>query len=233
MPPDDRRGRQLHGRRRGHRLSARRQHLVDELLPRVAVAPEPAILTSEVLFGRPCSVWLEIGFGAGEHLAWQAERHPDIGFIGAEPYINGVATLLASVDDGDLDNIRVVPDDIRPVLERLTPGMLDRAFVLFPDPWPKTRHLKRRLVDPRLVARLADLLADGAELRLATDDMSYARQILQVTTANPAFRWKARRPGDWRHRSGDWPETRYEAKAVKAGRSPVYLIFERCRRCRA
>lgn len=196
-------------------------------MPRLAVGPEPDALTPEALFGKPCPVWLEIGFGGGEHLAWQAERHPDVGFIGAEPYINGVATLLAAVDDGALGNVRIVADDIRPVLERLTPGMLDRAFILFPDPWPKTRHLKRRLIDGALIARLAELLADGAELRLATDDMSYARQMLLATTADLSFRWKARRPVDWRQRPDDWPETRYEAKAVRAGRAPVYLSFER------
>ncbi len=188
------------------------------------------MLTPKLLFGGSCPVWLEIGFGGGEHLAWQAERHPDVGFIGAEPYINGVAALLAAVDQAELVNVRIVADDIRPVLDRMAVGMLDRIFILFPDPWPKTRHLKRRLVDAGLIAKLADLLADGAELRLATDDMSYARQMLGVTTANPDFCWKARRPGDWRRRPSDWPQTRYEAKAVGAGRSPVYLIFERRRR---
>ena len=134
MSPDDRHRRQLHGRRHGHRLSARRQHLVDDLLPRLAWPRRRRCSDPEAIFGKPCPIWLEIGFGGGEHLAWQAERHRDVGFIGAEPYINGVAALLAAVDERRLDNIRIVADDIWPVLERLVPGMLDRVFILYPDP---------------------------------------------------------------------------------------------------
>lgn len=220
----------LHGRRRGHKLSARRQRLVDTLLPQISIPADRENLNAEVLFGDSRPLWLEIGFGGGEHLAWQAARHGEVGIIGAEPYINGVAALLAAIDDAGLSNIRVQPDDIWPVLERLEPASLARVFILFPDPWPKTRHHKRRLVSVETVSRLGDLMADGAELRLATDDMAYARWMLTVLEACPAFRWTARRPADWRQRPGDWPETRYEAKARRAGRSPVYLRYRRVAR---
>jgi tRNA (guanine-N7-)-methyltransferase len=219
--------RRIHGRRRGHRLSARRQRLIDNLLPRLALPAPDGALDAGSLFGDDRPLWLEIGFGGGEHLAWQAERNPDVGFIGAEPYINGVATLLAAIDEHGLGNIRIQPDDIAPVLGRLAPGSLQRVFVLFPDPWPKARHKKRRLVNPETVAGLASAMADGAELRLATDDMDYARWMLAVLTANDDFAWTARRPQDWRDRPDDWPQTRYEAKARRAGRCPVYLRFVR------
>jgi tRNA (guanine-N7-)-methyltransferase len=199
---------------------------MEELLPRLAV-PAGRCLDSRTLFGDDRPLWLEIGFGGGEHLAWQAERHGDIGFIGAEPYINGVASLLAAVDELGLANVLIESDDVGPLLERLRPASLARVFILFPDPWPKTRHHKRRIVNPATVARLGELMADGAELRLATDDMAYARRMMAVLGRNDDFRWTARRPDDWRARPDDWPETRYEAKAKRAGRTAVYLRFVR------
>ncbi|TFG87352.1 MAG: tRNA (guanosine(46)-N7)-methyltransferase TrmB, partial [Hyphomicrobiales bacterium] len=227
MSAAERPQRHLHGRRRGHGLTAKRQRLIDDLLPRLAVPEGPGRLDAETLFGDDRTLWLEIGFGGGEHLAWQAERHGDLGFIGAEPYINGVAALLAAIDERDLANVRIRADDVGPVLERLAPASLARVFILFPDPWPKTRHHKRRIVNGATIARLAELMADGAELRLATDDMAYARWMMTVMAANGEFRWTARRPGDWRERPADWPGTRYEAKALRAGRRPVFLRFVR------
>jgi tRNA (guanine-N7-)-methyltransferase len=227
MSAEERPQRRLHGRRRGHSLSAKRQRLVDDLLPRLAVPDGTGRLDARTLFGEDRALWLEIGFGGGEHLAWQAERHGDVGFIGAEPYVNGVAALLDAIDGRGLTNIRIQADDIGPVLERLAPASLARVFILFPDPWPKTRHHKRRIVNPATVARLARLMGDGAELRLATDDMAYARRMMAVLAANPDFRWTARRPADWRERPADWPQTRYEAKALRAGRKPAYLRFVR------
>ena len=217
----------LHGRRRGHSLSAKRQKLVDQLLPRLALPETPERLDAKALFGDDRVLWLEIGFGGGEHLAWQAERHTDIGFIGAEPYINGVATLLAALDDRNLSNIRIQADDVAPVMGRLASASVSRIFVLFPDPWPKTRHHKRRIVNAASVARLAELMVDGGELRLATDDMAYARWMMTILAANADFCWTARRPADWRERPADWPGTRYEAKAHRAGRKSVYLRFLR------
>ncbi len=227
MSTDERPRSRLHGRRRGHRLSAKRQQLVDDLLPKLALPAAPEALDARGLFGDDGALWLEIGFGGGEHLAWQAERHRDVGIIGAEPYINGVAALLAAVDDRQLTNVRVEPNDVVPILERLAPRSLSRVFILFPDPWPKARHHKRRIVTPATIAMLSDLMVDTGELRLATDDMAYARWIMAVMAGCPDFRWTARRPADWRVRPPDWPETRYERKARRAGRNPVFLRFRR------
>ena len=233
MSSDERPGSRLHGRRRGHRLSAKRQQLVDDLLPKLVLPSAPSMLDARGLFGDDRPIWLEIGFGGGEHLAWQAEHHGDVGFIGAEPYINGVAGLLTAIDDGQLSNIRIEPDDVVPVLERLAPGSLSRVFILFPDPWPKVRHHKRRIVTPATIALLSHLMVDGAELRLATDDMPYARWMMAVMAGSPDFQWTARRPADWRARPPDWPQTRYESKARQAGRNPVFLRFKRVSRTRS
>jgi tRNA (guanine-N7-)-methyltransferase len=227
MSAEERPQRRLHGRRRGHSLSAKRQRLVDDLLPRLAVPEGAGRLDAGTLFGDDRALWLEIGFGGGEHLAWQAERHGDVGLVGAEPYINGVAALLDAIDGRGLDNVRILAVDIGLVLDRLAPASLSRVFILFPVPWRKTRHHKRRIVNPATITRLADLLRDGAELRLATDDMAYARRMMAVLAANADFCWTARRPVDWRERPADWPGTRYEAKALRAGRKPAYLRFVR------
>ncbi len=223
----------FHGRRRGRRLRPGREALLDTLLPAVELAlpPEGAAFDPAALFGRPVrEVWLEIGFGNGEHLAWQAQHHGDVGFIGAEPYRNGVARLLAHIADSNIDNIRIVPDDVRPLLDRLPAAALGRVFILFPDPWPKARHHKRRLVSQATLDRLAYVMADGAELRLATDDADYLAWMLRVALAHPDFEWLARRPDDWRCRPGDWPPTRYEEKNRSGGAGPVFLRF--CRKPR-
>jgi tRNA (guanine-N7-)-methyltransferase len=179
------------------------------------------------LFASPREVWLEIGFGGGEHLAMLAQRHRDIGFIGAEPFVNGVARLLSLAEAGGLDNIRILADDARLLLKSLPDASIGRAFALFPDPWPKLRHHKRRIVNPDTVAALARILRPGAELRLATDDADYARAMLETVLREPRFVWLAERSGDWLARPDDWPATRYEEKALAAGRGPVYLRFAR------
>jgi len=221
--------RRVYGRRRGRPLRHGQQQLKETLLPRLAIAlPESGPLDPATLFPfPPAAVWLEIGFGAGEHLAAQAERHPEIGFLGSEVFENGIARLVAEIARRDLRNVRIFPDDARLLLDRLTPTSLDRVFILFPDPWPKQRHHKRRLVAPATLARLAILLRPGAELRLATDDRDYLAWMLEHATAHPAFQWLARRPADWRERPPDWPPTRYEEKARAAGRMPAFLRFVR------
>jgi tRNA (guanine-N7-)-methyltransferase len=176
------------------------------------------------------AVWLEVGFGAGEHLSALARAHPHIGFIGCEPFINGVARLLADVDQHGLGNVRVVMDDARILLDCLGQGSIGRAFLLFPDPWPKRRHNRRRFVVPDNIAAMANVLADGAQWRIATDHMDYCRWILDHMTRSAQFSWLARRPADWRTRPDDWPPTRYEEKGMEAGRPPVFLGFERRRR---
>jgi tRNA (guanine-N7-)-methyltransferase len=217
------------GRRRGRRLRAGRTALVADILPRYALAaPEGAMIEPSSLFAEVKeALWLEIGFGAGEHLAWQAAHHPRVGFIGCEPYLNGVAALTARLDAGAIGNVRIYPDDARPLVAALPDASIGRAFVLFADPWPKTRHHKRRLIQPGFVAALARVMAPGAELRLATDDRPYLLVMLEVMTASPDFAWLARGPADWRTRPEDWPPTRYEAKAKGEGRVCTYLRFKR------
>jgi tRNA (guanine-N7-)-methyltransferase len=190
--------------------------------------PEGGELDPRSLFDRrPRAVWLEIGFGGGEHLAAQAAAHPEIGFIGVEPFVSGVARLLAACEAAALGNVRVLVDDARLLLAALPAGSIDRTFILFPDPWPKVRHHKRRIVSSGTVADLARVLAPGAELRLATDDPAYARWMLEALVREPRLAWLAERARDWRARPDDWPPTRYEAKALAAGRRPVYLRFLR------
>lgn len=231
----DQRQRWLYGRRRGHKLRPSRLALLERRLPELAftIAPgEQPALDPTTLFPSPVSeVWLEVGFGGGEHLAWQARHHPDVGFIGCEPYINGIASLVRHIDEAGLDNIRIYADDVRLLITRLLDASIARLFVLFPDPWPKKRHHKRRLVNAPMLDQVARILEDGAELRLATDHAEYARSILWHMSRRSDFRWRADRARDWRCRPPDWPETRYEAKAREEGRVGLYLRFERA--CRA
>ena len=221
--------RRLYGRRRGRPLRAGRQGLTASLLPRLALAlPEGQPLDPAMLFApAPREVWLEIGFGGGEHLAVQAVAHPNIGFIGSEVFENGIARLVGYIAAQRLANIRIFADDARLLVDRLVPGSLGRVFILFPDPWPKKRHHKRRLVAPATHDRLAIVMRPGAELRMATDDPGYLAWMLDNLTCHPAFEWLARRPADWRERPSDWPATRYEEKARAAGRRPAYLRFVR------
>jgi len=189
--------------------------------------PPGGRLDPQALFPDRRRIWLEIGFGAGEHLAAQAAAHPECGLIGCEPYITGVARLLALADERGLTNLRIVVDDARLLLEALPDACLERIFVLFPDPWPKTRHHKRRIVNPATAAQFARLLAPGGELRLATDDMDYARAMLLAVLPERRLTWLAREPADWRQPPPDWVTTRYQEKALAAGRRCVFLRFER------
>lgn len=221
--------RRLYGRRRGRPLRSGQQRLVETLLPRLAIAlPQMGRLDPKTLFAPALSeVWLEIGFGGGEHLAELAERHPEIGFIGCEVFENGVARLLGEIDRRRLGNVRLFTDDARQLMDALEPGSIGRAFILFPDPWPKQRHRKRRLVAPAALDRLTEIMPEGAELRLATDDPGYLAWMLEHLTAHSGFAWLARSPADWRERPPDWPPTRYEQKARTAGRAPIFLRFVR------
>jgi tRNA (guanine-N7-)-methyltransferase len=219
----------LYGRRRGRPLRAGQRERQSTLLPRVSFAlPGSGRLDPASLFPEPRrDIWLEIGFGGGEHLAAQAEQHPEIGFVGCEVFENGVAKLLGEIEQRGLANLRIFADDARPLLAALTPRSIGRVFILFPDPWPKVRHHKRRLVAPATLDRLADIMTNSAELRLATDDPGYLAWMLEHATNHPDFSWTARRPADWRERPDDWPATRYEGKARKAGRAPAFLRFTR------
>jgi tRNA (guanine-N7-)-methyltransferase len=219
----------LYGRRHGPRLRAEARRLLDEVLPRVEFSLEPgAPVDPRRLFPTPPQeIWLEVGFGGGEHLAAQAERHRDVGFLGVEPFVNGVAKLLRAVEREHLSNVRVLMDDARLLLRALGDGSVDRAFILFPDPWPKLRHHKRRLVNRNSLAELARVVRPGGLVRLATDHADYARWMLAAALAEPDLAWTAERARDWREPPTDWVATRYEAKARAAGRRPVFLELAR------
>jgi tRNA (guanine-N7-)-methyltransferase len=218
-----------YGRRRARAPSARQQALWRDVLPRVAVPEDAAALARPAeLFAQPArEVWLEIGFGGGEHLVWQAKEHPEVGFIGCEPFEDGVIKLVSAIDKERVTNIRVCAGDARPLLRMLPPASVGRAFILFPDPWPKKRHHKRRIVSTDSLAEVARILRPGGELRIATDAAEYASAILNVAMHNAALRWVARSASDWRQRPPDWPQTRYEAKALAAGRRCYFFRFER------
>jgi tRNA (guanine-N7-)-methyltransferase len=172
-------------------------------------------------------VWLEIGFGGGEHLISQAKANASVGLIGCEPFQDGVVKALSGIAAEKIGNIRLHADDARPVLRWLSDASIGRTFILFPDPWPKRRHQKRRLVSAATLAELARVMRPGAELRMATDSGDYARWILQAVRAQGSFSWTAERPADWRERPPDWPPTRYEQKALRDGRRCSYLRFRR------
>lgn len=219
-----------YGRRRGRKFSPRQERLLAEELPRLAIdtdRPKPTS-AADLFSSRVRDVWLEIGFGGGEHLNWQAQQNPDVGLIGCEPFLDGVVKVLNSVHDGRLENVRLFADDARPLLRWLPQSSIGRVFILFPDPWPKARHRKRRLVSPPLLGLLARIMKPGSELRIATDIGDYARTVLLAARVAPTFRWLANRPSDWRERPPDWPQTRYEQKALAASRKPVFLRFQRC-----
>lgn len=219
------------GRRRGRALSPRQQRLMRELLPQVAlsISEQPPRSLAELF---PCEVdevWLEIGFGGAEHLIWQADRNRRVGFIGCEPFEEGIAKALTSIEERGLENVRLYADDARDVLRWLPPASIARVFILFPDPWPKRRHQKRRLVSPQLVAELARVMPARGELRIATDIGDYARTVLLALQSSSAFSWSATGPADWRNRPDDWPPTRYEAKAIREGRKCYFFRFMRNR----
>lgn len=225
--------RATYGRSRGRPLRRGLKTLMETLLPRLRVtlpAFGGALDPAELFGGEFGQVWVEIGFGAGEHLAWQASRHPEVAVLGAEVFVNGIAALLRRIDDLQLTNVRVFQGDGRDLLDALPEDSVSRVFILFPDPWPKQRHHKRRIVQAALLDRLASVMKDGAELRLATDHAEYLRWMLDVATAHPAFRWLASGPADWRERPADWPASRYESKALGEGMVPTYLRFVRRRR---
>lgn len=225
---DRRGGPVFYGRRHGKKLRQRGRDLIRDLLPRLAIGgPGGDPVDPFSLFDPPVDeVWLEVGFGGGEHLAAQAEANPHVGLIGGEVFVNGIASLLNHVDRRSLRNVRVFPHDIRHLLPRLSDACLDKVFVLFPDPWPKKRHAERRFVIKGNLDALARLMRDGAELRVASDDPTYQEWAIEQLEAHPLF--TAARPAEERGaRPADWPPTRYEAKALREGRPPLYLSYLR------
>jgi tRNA (guanine-N7-)-methyltransferase len=221
----------FYGRRKGQKLSARKEQLLKEILPRVSISMEniePGGLDPRTLFDfTSTQVWLEIGFGKGEHLALQAKANPRVGFIGCEPFINGIAGLVTKIHEQGLHNVRIYPDDARHVLEALKHDSIDQVFLLHPDPWPKTRHAKRRFVSEANLNALARVMKKGAELRIGTDHPTYMAWTMVQMQHRADFKWTAERAADWHTPPADWYETRYAAKAKKSDARCVYLTFVR------
>lgn len=228
---DDTQGskRAFFGRRKGHPLKARQAALFDTLLPRLALdlaRPTPADLRT--LFAVPVDdVWLEIGFGGSEHLIAQATTQPRTGFIGTDAFVNAVGKALVAIEDGALPNIRLHFGDASELLDWLTDSSVSRIDLLYPDPWPKRRHWKRRFIQDDTLKRLARILRKGGELRFATDIADYAVYTLARVMRSPDFAWSAECADDWRKPWTDFAGTRYEDKARREGRQPAYFIFRR------
>lgn len=223
--PVDKETHHFYGRRKnrtvnGGRISVAEQCMLSEDILKEAVIDPAKILDQKIL-------WLEVGFGKGEHLIGQAIKNPDVGFIGCEPFVNGAAHAAEQVVENGLSNVRIWQDDAVPLLSKFPDHCVDRLFLLFNDPWPKTRHYKRRFIQPHIVELLARLLKPGAQLRLATDDKSLAEWMLMHTANNPDFLWDNWQNGDWSTAPADWIETRYQQKAALQGRLAHYLDFTR------
>ncbi len=218
----------LYGRRRGHPLRPRQQRLLDETLPRMRLRPEQAAEPRGAFGARVEQVWLEVGFGGGEHALALAGAHPEVGLIASEVFENGLCSLLSRlVPDGEEatgampPNLRLWPQDARHLLRALPEGALGRLYLMFPDPWPKARHAKRRFVHPAMLGEVARALRPGAEWRIASDDPTYQAWVDEVFAGSRAFRLAERAST----RPEGWPGTRYEAKALAAGRQPFYWRF--------
>jgi len=215
------------GRTKGKALSSYQQRLMNELYPRLKIGDDPLLG-----LGGFQDIWLEIGFGGAEHLIWQARQNPDIGHLGIEPFLNGVAKAVRGADEFGLENLRVLQGDARDVLAALPDQSLSRLFILFPDPWPKARHNKRRLINENLVAQVHRVLKPGSEFRFASDIIHYVDWALWRIKAfqsknGSGFDMPHRANEAWRTRPDDWPETRYEAKAIREGRPCHYFRFIR------
>jgi tRNA (guanine-N7-)-methyltransferase len=218
----------LFGRRKGKTLRPYQAGLMETLLVKVKVDPAAGLSDPAALFPhRPDDLRLEIGFGGGEHLAADAQAHPERGYFGCEPFVNGVAKLLVEIETRDLANVRVHPDDAAKLIEALPSASLSGVCLLYPDPWPKRRHKYRRFVSDDMLARIARVMRPGAELRFATDIDDYAGWTLERILRSPDFIWPSTKAEDWLHPWAGWPGTRYEAKALREGRRPVYLTFIR------
>lgn len=217
----------LYGRSVGKPLRKGQQELVNRLLPQLAV-PEEGQVTAAGLFGFDRPLHFEIGFGSGEHMAFRADLLPDHGFIGAEPFLNGVAGALLHVRDGRLGNVRIHHGDALEVLARIPDGALSFLYLLHPDPWPKARHAKRRMVNDGPVDMFAAKLKPGGEFRFGTDHPVYLRHALMVMQRHrERFEWLCDGPGDFQNRPGGWPQTRYEAKAREQGHEVWYFRYKR------
>lgn len=216
------------GRRKARKLRPAKARLQRDVFDRyLFTLPEHGTVDPAVLLPGKQEYRLEIGFGDGGHLAHQATRHPDTGFIGAEPFLNGVAALVETADAQSLKNIRIFHEDVRLLLGCMKEASIDRVDILFPDPWPKTRHKKRRLVQTELIRMLARVIRAGGVLRMVSDDTDYVSWMLQHMLQAPAFQWTANTPEDWKNAPADWVQTKYQRKAMQEGRYSTFLEFRR------
>lgn len=218
--------RRLYGRAKGHKLRQGQAQLLETLLPQISV-PDQGPITSETLFGDDRPLHFEIGFGSGEHLAYRADLLPDHGLIGCEPFVNGVVGALLHVRDNHLPNVRLHNGDALDVLERLPDQSLRFVYLLHPDPWPKARHAKRRMVNHGPLDLIARKLQVGGEFRLGTDDPTYCKWSMMVMNQRRDFHWLAEKPQDFLVRPGGWPQTRYERKARQKGHEVWYFRYQR------
>ncbi len=217
----------LYGRSKGKRLSGEQAVLVENLLPQISIR-DSGELSSQNLFGDERPMHFEIGFGGGEHLAYRADMLPDHGFIGCEPYLNGVAMALPQIREKSLANVRLHMGDALEILRRVPDGSLSFVYLLHPDPWPKARHIKRRMMNDGPINMIAAKLKPGGELRFGTDHPVYLRHALMVMQChNHQFDWLCDKAGDFQTRPSGWPETRYEAKARAQGHEVWYFRYRR------
>jgi tRNA (guanine-N7-)-methyltransferase len=224
----DKSQRAFFGRRKGHPLKPRQAALFETLLPRVALDPtKPAPADLRAWFGDVDEVRLEIGFGGAEHLIEQARACPRSGFIGADAFVNAIAKALAAIDQNKLANVRLHFGDASALIDWLPAGALTRIDLLYPDPWPKRRHWKRRFIQDETLTRLARILESGGELRFVTDIADYAAYALARVLRSPDFIWTAEAASDWRQPWQGFAGTRYEAKAKREGRVPAYFVFRK------
>lgn len=217
----------LYGRSKGKKLRVEQNALVENLLPQITV-PDEGDLDSQSLFGDDRSMHFEIGFGGGEHMAYRADMLPDHGFIGCEPYVNGVAQALTHIQQGALGNVRLHMGDALEALRRVPDGSLSFVYLLHPDPWPKARHAKRRMMNDGPVELIAAKLRQGGEFRFGTDHPVYLRHALMVMQRHrQKFEWLCENAAHFQNRPGGWPETRYEAKARRIGHEVWYFRYRK------
>ena len=226
--------RNFYGKRLGRKLRNRQREYLEVDLKKLNIlnflkdTPEGTKeLDLATAFPGKSSVWLEIGFGSGEHMLYQARTNAEFGFIGCEVYLNGMASLLGKMRVAKVDNILLFPDDIRSLFPFFPEHSVDRVFVLYPDPWPKKKHHRRRFVTPEHLEPLARVMKPGSQLRIATDIPDYARQAVEQLNLNPNFEWMVAKASDWQLPWDDWQSTRYEKKALLNNRVPIYLTFRR------
>ncbi len=220
--------RQLYGRAKGKALRAGQSHRIEQLLPKITIDLEKLREGPAAQFPhKPSGIFLEIGFGGGEHLAAMARAHPEAGYLGVEPFLNGVAKLLGAIEAENITNIRLLRGDGRHVLNALPKSSLDAVFLLYPDPWPKRRQRKRRIVDEAFLDELARVIRPGGEFRFASDIDDYVGWTLARILPHAGFEWVAKSPSDWLDPWEGWHRTRYEEKAIREGRVPSYLRFRR------